>query len=473
MIQLPEDVQSVIDRILPGEQENYQSCLSARVRTKIRISPVKMDPGKTLASLLEEGIDTTPVALAANVYDYLPETAYPGRSLAHHLGYFYLQDLSSMLPPLVLDPKPGEKILDLAAAPGSKTTQMAQMMQNRGTLVANDIDRNRLSNLSYNLDRMGIYNTVVTQIEGEQVGKRFPEYFDKVLLDAPCSALGVLANRQEVLNWWSLKKVSRFAFIQEKLLVSAIKAVKPGGMIVYSTCTLTPEENELAIASILEKYPVELVPVPEFEGITLRKGFSGPGIPERVSQFTRRIYPFDNQNQLQGFYIAFLRKTGSVLKYDTPGTPFPAVNVLLKNEQDILRRLRDYFGLNSDSTNGIKLISRKDVWMVPEDFDIRWAGLSIRTGMRFAREMYDDAFKITTDSLQYFGKEITENRLDLPDSTASDQFQSGSNISWPQEIRGQKAVFWKGFCIGSGLGMGSVLKSQIPRSKRMLNEAEY
>lgn len=472
MITLSPDVQNVVDEILPGEQEKFLGCLNVRVKTKLRLSPIKMDAEKTLDSLSAEGMIPVKIPFLKDTYSVEPETAYPGRSLVHNLGYFYLQDLSSMIPALVLDPKPGERILDLAAAPGSKTTQMAQMMNNTGTLVANDVDASRLSNLSFNLDRMGIYNTVVTHLEGALVGKRFPEYFDRVLLDAPCSALGVLANKQDVLNWWAQSKVAKFSTLQEKLLISAIKALKPGGRLVYSTCTLTPEENELTVQSILGKYPVELENIPDLQGFTMRKGVSVRGISPEVSEKVRRIYPFDNGNNLQGFFVASFIKTGTTQRDDFSVLQLPSIQTTVKNETVLLGRMSAYFGIEPNLVEGLKLINRKDIWVVPTDFDVRWAGTSIRTGMRFAREMYDDAFKLTTDVLQLYGRHITEHKITIESPLVMDQFQSGSNISCDKEIRGQQAVFWGDFCLGSGLGMGRTIKSQIPRSKRMGSDSE-
>ncbi|MCA0446975.1 MAG: RsmB/NOP family class I SAM-dependent RNA methyltransferase [Bacteroidetes bacterium] len=472
MITLSPDVQKVIDEVLPGEQDKFLECLNVRVRTKLRLSSVKMDVEKTLSSLSKEGLTPKKIDWLPDTYSYEPETAYPGRTLVHNLGYLYLQDLSSMIPAFVLDPQPGERILDLAAAPGSKTTQIAQMMKNTGTLVANDADSGRLSNLSFNLDRMGIYNTVVTHLDGTLAGKRYPEYFDRVLLDAPCSALGVLANKPDVLNWWAQNKVAKFAALQEKLLISAIKALKPGGRLVYSTCTLTQEENEGVVQSVLLKYPVELETIPDLPGYVFRQGISAPGISPEVSEKVRRIYPFDNDNNLQGFFVASFKKLESTQRDDYSVLSLPSVHTSLKNEIELLGRMSAYFGIDPNRIEGIKLFNRKDIWVVPKDFDVRWAGSSIRTGMRFAREMYDDAFKLTTDVLQLYGRYITKHKIILDQQQVMDQFQSGSNISWNEDLRGQQAVFWGDFCLGSGLGMGKTVKSQIPRSKRMASDSE-
>lgn len=169
-------------------------------------------------------------------------------------GSLYIQSPSSMIPAFTLDPHPGEKILDMAAAPGSKTTQMAIMMRNKGEIIANDIDQNRIFRLKSILALQGITNTTVTRMPAQAIWKTYPQYFDKVLLDAPCSMEGMF-NTQDPKSFqhWSLKKVKSLSKLQKWMLRSAVSAAKVGGTIVYSTCTLSPEENEEVIKWILEK----------------------------------------------------------------------------------------------------------------------------------------------------------------------------------------------------------------------------
>ena len=163
----------------------------------------------------------------------------------YEAGEIYLQSLSSMVPPLVLNPKPNEKVLDLTAAPGSKTTQMAAMMQNKGYILANELDALRCERLKYNVEKQGATIIEINNGRGEVIGKKYEGYFDKVLLDAPCSGEGrFLANDAKTYRNWSEKTVKELAKLQKKLLKSAYQALKHGGELVYSTCTLNREENE-------------------------------------------------------------------------------------------------------------------------------------------------------------------------------------------------------------------------------------
>lgn len=203
-------------------------------------------------------------------------------------GELYVQSLSSMLPPVILNPKPGDRVLDIAAAPGSKTTQMAALMKNRGEIVANDTSLKRIYRLKANLTLQGATVAHVSRDDGRSIWKRYSEYFDKALVDAPCSMEGRFnSNDPKSYQDWSLKKVKELSRLQHWLLQSAISATKPGGVIVYSTCTLNTEENEEVIGWILEK---------ERGKIALEE--------------TKRIDP---SALMEGFFIAKIRKVKSTV----------------------------------------------------------------------------------------------------------------------------------------------------------------
>ncbi len=227
-------------------------------------------------------------------------------------GSIYIQSLSSMIPALVLEPLAGDKVLDMCAAPGSKTTQIAAIMNNQGEIIANDISRERLYKLKANLELQGVTNAMTTSMPGQRLWQKYKEYFDKVLLDAPCSMEGRFKTSDpSTYTDWSEKKITQMAKQQRWLLRSAISATKAGGIIVYSTCTLAPEENEGVIDWILEKEKGKVI----IEDISLKIGNMTKGVTswkdkkfnEDVSKSVR-IHPGEI---MEGFYIAKLRKIKS------------------------------------------------------------------------------------------------------------------------------------------------------------------
>lgn len=229
-------------------------------------------------------------------------------------GKLYVQSLSSMLPPLILDPKPTERILDIVAAPGSKTTQMAAMMQNRGTIVANDTSHVRRYRLVANLNMQGVTIASIEKEDGRSLWKKYPEYFDRALVDVPCSMEGRFnAVDPKTYKDWSLKKVKSLAHLQRWMLRSAISATKPGGIIVYSTCTLSPEENEEVVDWILEKEKGNII----LESVTLPNfRFDPPVLHWGIKNYDKsiglaaRVYPSE---LMEGFFIAKIKKVKSTV----------------------------------------------------------------------------------------------------------------------------------------------------------------
>lgn len=224
----------------------------------------------------------------------------------HQLGYIYVQDAASMIPPVVLQPEPGDVVLDMCAAPGSKSSQLAQYMNNEGLLVANDSQGSRLSALGINLQRCGVHNVLITKMEGHRI--KLDGAFDKILVDAPCSGTGTIRRNYKIIEMWSPNLVKKMAGIQYHLLSSAFNLLKEGGTIVYSTCTQEPEENELVINRLLENFSeAELSDI----NININRSeaiieWEGKKMHESIKKCLR-IYP--QNNDTEGFFVAKIKKT--------------------------------------------------------------------------------------------------------------------------------------------------------------------
>ena len=229
-----------------------------------------------------------------------------GNLIEHSLGYFYIQEAASMIPPIVLEPKKGEIVLDIAASPGSKTTQIAQYMQNEGVLIANDYTVDRMKPLSINLQRCGVSNAVITLMEGQWFRKSGIE-FDKVLVDAPCSGTGTIRKSLKTLNIWNPDMVRRLSITQKQLIETGFNLLKEQGTLVYSTCSLEPEENEEVVDFLLNKYENA-----KLEEIKLNIKKSNPILEFENKKYSDeikkclRIWPQDNDTE--GFFVAKIRK---------------------------------------------------------------------------------------------------------------------------------------------------------------------
>lgn len=218
-------------------------------------------------------------------------------------GYIYLQSLSSMIPPLVLNPKEGEKVLDLTAAPGSKTTELAALMRNKGYILANELDKIRYERLKYNIEAQGAKIVEVVNGRGEKIGDNYPETFDKVLLDTPCSGEGrFIVNSLATYRDWSPKKVKELSKLQKKLFESAYKALKPNGIMVYSTCTLNEEENELILDWAIKNLNVKLLDI-DIQIKNAQKGFT-----ENIDQTINKSIRILPSKDTEGFFVAKLKK---------------------------------------------------------------------------------------------------------------------------------------------------------------------
>jgi len=288
------------------ELKLLEHCLTLEPRICIRTNTLKISSKRLVNLLAEKGWQLTRVPWFRDAF-FVEGALNIGKTPEHILGYYYTQDGSSLVPSIVLDPKPGEKILDLCAAPGSKTTQIAAMMQNRGVIVANDVSPKRCKALQFNLQRCGVINTVVTMLDG----RKFHELgvsFDRVLVDAPCTGTGKLIGSQGkgVNKQWQFYAGAKLARLQRKLLESAIKCTRKGGVVVYSTCSLDPRENEAVITKVVDKFNLELVKL-EIPGLKYERGiriFEGKEFISGIEQAIR-IYPW--QNQTEGFFVCKLR----------------------------------------------------------------------------------------------------------------------------------------------------------------------
>lgn len=258
---------------------------------------------------------------------YFTKNEELGKNLLFDLGAYYIQDASASLVPYFLSPQKEEKVFDMCASPGGKSVKSSLLMENTGLIVANDNNYLRSLVLSQNVERFGLINVVVTNNDLTEFYEDYENYFDKVLLDAPCSGSGMIRKEPKMLADWSLNKVNKMVQMQRKLLQNAIKYVKEGGIIAYSTCSFSYEENEAIILEALQKEPVELIEIASFEG-----SYSLKELPGSV-----RLHP--NRYAGEGQFICLLRKKINIVKY-TPR---------LKRDKDIKFELKEKLDFNFEN----------------------------------------------------------------------------------------------------------------------------
>ncbi len=256
-MELPSEFVERMQLFLGEEQDAFFRCYEGESAKALRFNPLKpgLDEEKQLQILKKLKIaEQERVSWADNAF-YFGAGAQPGKHPYHEAGLYYIQEPSAMSAAALLAPRPGERVLDLCAAPGGKTTQMASAMRQSGLLVANEIHPVRAKALSQNIERMGIRNVVVTNEESGRLAARLGAYFHRILVDAPCSGEGMFRKNPDAAAEWSKEQVLLCAKRQKEILANAAEMLLPGGKLLYSTCTFSREENEDVIGWFLEEHP--------------------------------------------------------------------------------------------------------------------------------------------------------------------------------------------------------------------------
>ena len=304
-VEVKEKFEDHYRKILGKEYDEFMEYSLSYIRKAIRVNTIKTTV-KHIKEVLKDKWKLTQIPWCKEGFwiEYKEGKRFDIGNLKEHLlGYIYVQEAASMLPPVVLQPKPGDTVLDMCASPGSKSTQISSMMQNKGVLVCNDIFGDRIKPLGLNLQRGGCSNAIITKQPGESI----KEEFDKILVDAPCSGVGTIRKSLKILKMWSPGLVEKMSRIQKRLCERAFKILKPGGVMVYSTCTLEPLENEGVVSHILET-----IPNAKLEDIKLDIKRAKPILELNGIKFHKdvtkclRIHPYHNDTE--GFFVGRIRK---------------------------------------------------------------------------------------------------------------------------------------------------------------------
>jgi 16S rRNA C967 or C1407 C5-methylase (RsmB/RsmF family)/NOL1/NOP2/fmu family ribosome biogenesis protein len=314
---LPEAFVARMRELLGPEAAAFLDSYRRPAQRTVRANPLKLDPA-ALPGLL--GVDPDPVPWCPEAF-FLPEAARVGSTLAHAAGLCYVQEPSALAVGEALDVRPGQRVLDLAAAPGGKATQIAARLGDDGVVVANEVQRGRVQALADNLDRWGSWRTVLAAETVAGLADRLPGAFDRVLLDAPCSGEGLFRRNPAAAAQWRPGHVRGSAERQRGLLADAARLVRPGGVLVYSTCTFAPEENEGQVARFLTTHPDwEILDLPTHPGFTPGRPDWTPAGPPDLAR-TVRLWPHHLRGE--GHFIAKLGRPPRAPAARAPGNPSP------------------------------------------------------------------------------------------------------------------------------------------------------
>jgi NOL1/NOP2/sun family putative RNA methylase len=406
----------------------------------LRKNPLKA--WKDFEDKLEENFDFEKSPWNEKVYRVNSET--PGKTILHWRGEYYVQEESASLPVEVLDPQPGEKVLDMCAAPGGKTTQMAANMKNKGQVVANDSFSQRMKSLHANVYRTGAKIVEATNYDGRNIPE--DEKFDRILVDAPCSGEGDRFYRN--LEAADEKESRDLSKLQKKLLKKASRTVRDGGTVVYSTCTITPIENEKVVSEVLEETDLELEKIEtNAEHVRGIESFNGENFGGEMEK-TVRVYPHHLNSGV--IFVAKLTKPG-----ETEGENSERKS----NEPNKAEEyMKERFGVGKEEINLEKI--NGDYWLCPR----KTPGLETETrGIRAVRDM-DIGLKPTTYLLQLVQEKISRNTVKVSEGDLK-TFREDGMIQRELEEKGYVALKYEDRIIGCCFYMDGLVSNRIPEGR--------
>ena len=449
---LPERFCEKMKTLLGPDYDSFVAALELPRAVGLRRNPMKTEclpeNGSFLTQLSAFCLTRVPWCPTGFYYD--PETR-PGLHPWHAAGAYYLQEPSAMAPAELLDPQPGERVLDLCAAPGGKTTQIAGKMAGKGILVCNEIHPKRATILASNVERMGIANALVLNEHPARLVERFEAFFDRILVDAPCSGEGMFRKHDAAGTDWSPETVTMCARRQAEILDSAAVMLRPGGRLVYSTCTFSPEENEGSVGAFLDRHPdysVETICAPEFS--PGRPAWAN-GNPALTGTF--RLWP--HRLRGEGHFAAVLRRAG-----EEPGAALPTEPG--ERLQKEIGSLLEELGLTLPA--GIPVRFGDHVFLAPPELPVLRGLKVLRPGLELAELRKDLA--VPAHALALWTNQAASCHDLHADDPACAAYLRGETL--PTAARGWTLVRVDGLSLGWGKGSVGVLKNHYPKGLRII-----
>ncbi len=452
-ILLPEKFLNRMRILLKSEYDAYEETLVRNAPKRgVRVNPLKCAPNLLLSMLEEAFGQSLQQSPFSPLSYYLPDCAENiGHLALHHAGAFYVQEPSASSAVTVLSPQPGERILDLCAAPGGKSTQIAALLGGKGLLWSNEIVSSRAQILLSNFERMGVRNGVVSSCHPETLCSTLAGFFDRVLVDAPCSGEGMFRRDGRAAEEWSEEHVASCAVRQLAILQSAKQAVREGGILVYSTCTFSPEENEGVVTEFLRQ---DTGFVLEDCGVSFgRPGFAALGDASFDLALTRRIFPMDGG---EGHFVARMRRIA-------PNEEFPAMAQQPKQEKEVYALFEELF---SCPIYGIPQTIGEKTVLLPNGLPVL-KGLGVLRAGVFCCEAKKNRLEPAHALFAAAGAGEPRRICSLQhDSVEAEAFLRGEEIAC--EESGFTGVSVGGAMLGFGKASGGMLKNRYPKGLRNL-----
>ena len=452
MIKLPEKFENKMKELLQDEYDDYLQCYDEPRYYGLRVNTNKI----SVEDFLKIAPWTlTPVPWIPNGFYYDGDKIQPSKHPYYFAGLYYLQEPSAMTPASRIPVEPGERVLDVCAAPGGKATELGAKLKGEGVLIANDISNSRARGLLKNLELFGIGNMMVISEEPGKLVEYFPEYFDKILIDAPCSGEGMFRKDKKMVKAWEEHGPEFFSKLQRSIITQAAAMLKPGGMILYSTCTFDPLENEKTVEYLLETCPeFKICDMEEYEGFC-------EGIPKYVEnhseEYRKTVRIFPHKMQGEGHYLALVKKgdDNTERKNEKTAKPKSGAKKLPEELEQFLKELA------WDVDKSRLDIREERVYYMPENLPMLKGVRFLRSGLLLG-EVKKNRFEPSQALAMCLKKEEYPRILDLPVSDDRViKYLKGETLD-VEDITSRKEKGWYLVCVdGYPLGFGKLANQTL------------
>lgn len=455
-MKLPEEFCVKMHKLLGAEYQEFLASYEDARFQGLRVNTLKIS--------VEEFKKISPFSLTTIPWSksgfYINEEERPAKHPYYHAGLYYIQEPSAMAPVQVLDVQSGDRVLDLCAAPGGKSTQIAAELKGSGFLISNDLSLSRTKALTKNIELFGATNVIVLNERPDKLALEFPEFFSKILIDAPCSGEGMFRKDPDAPRNWGIYSTDKCVLMQQDILNSAGEMLAPGGMMVYSTCTFNPEENEKMIDYFLKSYTdFELVDISLMDG--WEKGRTDWAGGNHELSKTVRLWPYKLRGE--GHFVALLRKKG--VSQPT------VINIPLFNEENEKKELTDLIHFINDNLT-IELKGRIEAYgdrlYLQPSLVHQLRGIKVVRPGLYLGTLKKKRFEPSHGLALALKKESFKRTVNLDLKVGKiTNYLKGETLNVTGE-RGWTGVLVNGFPVGWGKQLEGILKNYYPKGWRMV-----